>query len=144
MADVIRVYRPPDSNCLLSVAEHCLASRSYVNVIVSGKQPTPTWLSIEDAELHCARGIGIWGWASNDDGDPDVVLACAGDIPTGEVLAATSILRDRLPDLRVRVINVVDLMRLQHEGEHPHGLSDHLYDALSTTDPPDRQSTRMN
>ncbi len=135
-ADVIRVYLPPDTNCLLSVADHCLRSRDYVNVIVSGKQPTPTWLGMDDALLHCARGIGIWEWASNDDGHPDVVLACAGDVPTVEVLAATSILRERLPDLRVRVINVVDLMRVQHAAEHPHGLPDPEFDTLFTTDRP--------
>ncbi len=135
-ADVIRVYLPPDTNCLLSVADHCLRSRDYVNVIVSGKQPTPTWLGIDDAVLHCTRGIGIWEWASNDDGDPQVVLACAGDIPTIEILAATAILRERLPELRVRVVNVVDLMRLQPEAEHPHGLSDREYDTIFTTDRP--------
>ncbi len=135
-ADVIRVYLPPDANCLLSVADHCLRSRNYVNVIVTGKQPAPTWLGIDEAMLHCARGIGVWEWASNDGGDPEVVLGCAGDVPTLEVLAATSILRDRLPDLRVRVINVVDLMRLQDENEHPHGLADHAYDALFPTDTP--------
>ncbi len=135
-ADVIRVYLPPDTNCLLSTADHCLRTRDYVNVIVSGKQPTPTWLGMDDARLHCARGIGVWDWASNDDGDPDVVLACAGDIPTVEVLAATSILRERLPDLRVRVVNVVDLMRLQCETEHPHGLPDREHDTIFTTDKP--------
>jgi xylulose-5-phosphate/fructose-6-phosphate phosphoketolase len=134
-AEVIRVYLPPDSNCLLSTMEHCLRSRDYVNVVVSGKQPTPTWLGIEDAIVHCARGIGIWEWASNDGGEPDVVLACAGDVPTIEVLAATAILRERLPELRVRVVNVVDLMRLQPQTEHPHGLADREYDTLF---PPDR------
>jgi xylulose-5-phosphate/fructose-6-phosphate phosphoketolase len=135
-ADVIRVYLPPDTNCLLSVAEHCLRSFDYVNVIVSGKQPTPTWLGMDDAVLHCARGIGIWDWASNDDGNPDVVLACAGDVPTVEVLAATSILREHLPELRVRVINVVDLMRVQPASEHPHGLPDPEFDTLFTADRP--------
>jgi xylulose-5-phosphate/fructose-6-phosphate phosphoketolase len=135
-ADVIRVYLPPDTNCLLSVADHCLRSRDYVNVVVSGKQPTPTWLGMDAALLHCARGIGIWDWASNDDGNPDVVLACAGDVPTVEVLAATSILREHLPDLRVRVINVVDLMRMQQASEHPHGLPDPEFDTLFTTDRP--------
>ena len=135
-SDVIRVYLPPDTNCLLSVADHCLRTRNYVNVIVAGKQPTPDWLGIEDAELHCARGIGVWEWASNDDGEPDVVLGCAGDIPTIEVLAATSILREALPQLRMRVVNVVDLMRLQSESEHPHGLSDRDYDTIFTTDKP--------
>jgi len=135
-ADVIRVYLPPDTNCLLSTVDHCLRTRDYVNVIVSGKQPTPTWLGIEDAILHCARGAGIWEWASNDDGEPDVVLACAGDIPTIEVLAAASILREHLPDLKVRVVNVVDLMRLQDATEHPHGMPHPEYDALFTTDRP--------
>jgi xylulose-5-phosphate/fructose-6-phosphate phosphoketolase len=116
--------------------DHCLRTRDYVNVIVSGKQPTPTWLGIDDAVLHCARGIGEWEWASNDGGDPDVVLGCAGDIPTIEVLAAAALLREQLPDLRVRVVNVVDLMRLQHESEHPHGMPDREYDALFTTDRP--------
>ncbi|MGH9083915.1 MAG: phosphoketolase family protein, partial [Acidimicrobiales bacterium] len=135
-ADVIRVYLPPDANCLLSTVDHCLRTTDYVNVVVSGKQPTPTWLGMDDAVLHCARGIGAWEWASNDEGDPDVVLACAGDIPTIEVLAATALLREHLPDLRVRVVNVVDLMRLQHETEHPHGLPDRDYDTLFTTDRP--------
>jgi xylulose-5-phosphate/fructose-6-phosphate phosphoketolase len=135
-ADVIRVYLPPDTNCLLSTMDHCLKSTNYVNVVVSGKQPTPSWLDMDDAMLHCARGIGIWEWASNAEGDPHVVLACAGDVPTMEVLAATSILRDRLPDLRVRVVNVVDLMRLQPDSEHPHGLPDREYDSLFTTDRP--------
>jgi xylulose-5-phosphate/fructose-6-phosphate phosphoketolase len=135
-ADVIRVYLPPDTNCLLSVSDHCLRTRNYVNVIVAGKQPTPDWLSVDDAVLHCARGIGIWDWASNDGGEPDVVLACAGDIPTTEVLAAAAILGEQLPDLRVRVVNVVDLMRLQSESEHPHGLSDREYDTLFPADRP--------
>jgi xylulose-5-phosphate/fructose-6-phosphate phosphoketolase len=136
-AEIIRVYLPPDANCLLSVADHCLRSRQYVNVIVAGKQPMPTWLSMDDAILHCTRGIGIWEWASNDEGqDPDVVLACAGDVPTLETLAAADILRRELPDLKVRVVNVVDLMRLQDEKEHPHGLSDREFDSLFTTDKP--------
>ncbi len=136
-ADVIRVYLPPDANTLLSVADHCLRSRNYVNVIVSGKQPSPNWLAMEDAVLHCTRGAGIWEWASTDDtGEPDVVLACAGDVPTLEVLAAAAILREHLPDLAVRVVNVVDLMRLQPETEHPHGLSDREFDALFTTASP--------
>jgi xylulose-5-phosphate/fructose-6-phosphate phosphoketolase len=137
-AEVIRVYLPPDVNTLLSVADHCLRSRDYVNVIVSGKQPTPDWLDMDTAVLHCTRGAGIWEWASTDrDGEePDVVLACAGDVPTLEVLAATSILRERLPELRVRVVNVVDLMRLQPAAEHPHGLSDAEFNALFTTDRP--------
>jgi xylulose-5-phosphate/fructose-6-phosphate phosphoketolase len=137
-AEVIRVYLPPDANTLLSVADHCLRSRDYVNVIVAGKQPSQDWLDMDAAILHCTRGAGIWEWASSDgDGaDPDVVLACAGDVPTLEVLAAVSILRDRLPDLRVRVVNVVDLMRLQPSAEHPHGMSDPEFDALFTTDQP--------
>jgi xylulose-5-phosphate/fructose-6-phosphate phosphoketolase len=135
-AEVVRVYLPPDANTLLSVADHCLRSRNYVNVIVAGKQPAPTWLGMDDAALHCARGLGIWDWASNDDGDPDVVLAAAGDVPTLEILAATDLLRRHLPDLRVRVVNVVDLMRLQPEAEHPHGLPDAEYDAIFTTDRP--------
>jgi xylulose-5-phosphate/fructose-6-phosphate phosphoketolase len=133
---VVRVYLPPDANCLLSVADHCLRSRNYVNVIVAGKQPSPSWLDIDEAVLHCTQGVGIWEWASNDAGDPEVVLACAGDIPTIEVLAATSLLRRHLPDLRVRVVNVVDLMRLQPPSEHPHGLSDAEFDTLFTTDRP--------
>jgi xylulose-5-phosphate/fructose-6-phosphate phosphoketolase len=137
-AEVIRVYLPPDANTLLSVADHCLRSRDYVNVIVAGKQPCPDWLDMESAILHCTRGAGIWGWASSDgDGaEPDVVLACAGDVPTLEVLAAASILHERLPDLRVRVVNVVDLMRLQPSAEHPHGMSDAEFDALFTADRP--------
>jgi xylulose-5-phosphate/fructose-6-phosphate phosphoketolase len=135
-AGVIRVYLPPDANCLLSVADHCLRSRQYVNVIVAGKQPALQYLSMDEAVLHCARGLGIWEWASNDNDDPDVVLACAGDIPTLETLAATALLREHLPDLRVRVINVVDLMRLQPESEHPHGLPDAEFDALFTHDRP--------
>jgi xylulose-5-phosphate/fructose-6-phosphate phosphoketolase len=132
-AEIIRVYLPPDANCLLSVADHCLRSRHYVNVIVAGKQPALDYLTMDEAVAHCTRGIGVWGWASNDQGvEPDVVLACAGDIPTLETVAAASILRRRLPDLRVRVINVVDLMRLQPDSEHPHGLSDAHFDALFT------------
>jgi xylulose-5-phosphate/fructose-6-phosphate phosphoketolase len=133
-AEVVRVYLPPDANTLLSVADHCLRSRGYVNVIVAGKQPALDYLSIDDAIVHCTRGIGIWTWASNDVGlEPDVVLACAGDIPTLECLAAAALLHERLPDLRVRLVNVVDLMRLQPESEHPHGLSDAEFDALFTT-----------
>jgi xylulose-5-phosphate/fructose-6-phosphate phosphoketolase len=131
-AEVIRVYLPPDANSLLSVADHCLRSRDYVNVIVAGKQPSPDWLDMDSAILHCTRGAGIWEWASSDSGgtEPDVVLACAGDVPTLEVLAATDILRRELPDLRVRVVNVVDLMRLQPETDHPHGMSDAEFDGL--------------
>jgi xylulose-5-phosphate/fructose-6-phosphate phosphoketolase len=137
-AEVIRVYLPPDTNTLLSVADHCLRSRDYVNVIVAGKQPMADWLAMDAAVLHCTRGAGIWEWASTDsDGSgPDVVLACAGDVPTLEVLAAASVLREHLPDLRVRVVNVVDLMRLQPSSEHPHGMSDPEFDALFTTDAP--------
>jgi xylulose-5-phosphate/fructose-6-phosphate phosphoketolase len=141
-AEVIRVYLPPDANCLLSVADHCLRSRNYVNVIVAGKTPSPDWLDIDSAVQHCTRGAGIWAWAGNDrsgsgeEAEPDVVLACAGDVPTIEVLAATDILRTSLPDLRVRVVNVVDLMRLQAAADHPHGMSDAEYDALFTPDKP--------
>jgi xylulose-5-phosphate/fructose-6-phosphate phosphoketolase len=135
-AEIIRVYLPPDSNTLLSVADHCLRSRHYVNVIVAGKQPALNYLSIDDAIVHCTRGLGIWEWASNDPGEPDVVLACCGDVPTLETLAATAILRARLPDLKVRVVNVVDLMRLQPESEHPHGLPDAQFDAIFTSDRP--------
>jgi xylulose-5-phosphate/fructose-6-phosphate phosphoketolase len=136
-AEIIRVYLPPDANCLLSVADHCLRSRHYVNVIVAGKQPALDYLTMDEAVAHCTRGIGVWDWASNDQGqEPDVVLACAGDTPTLETIAAASILRQRLPDLRVRVINVVDLMRLQPESEHPHGLSDAHFDALFTSTRP--------
>jgi xylulose-5-phosphate/fructose-6-phosphate phosphoketolase len=135
-AEVIRVYLPPDANTLLSVADHCLRSRHYVNVIVAGKQPALNYLSMDEAVLHCTRGIGIWDWASNDGGEPDVVLACCGDIPTLETLAAVDILREHQPGLRIRVINVVDLMRLQPDSEHPHGLSDRDFDTLFTTDTP--------
>ncbi len=136
-AEIIRVYLPPDANCLLSVADHCLRSRHYVNVIVAGKQPSLDYLPMDEAIVHCTRGIGIWDWASNDEGgDPDVVMACAGDIPTLETLAAVALLRQHLPDLKVRVVNVVDLMRLQPDSEHPHGLSDSAFDALFTAERP--------
>ena len=135
-AEIIRVYLPPDANCLLSVADHCLRSRHYVNVIVAGKQPALDYLTIDEAILHCTRGLGIWEWASNDDGDPDVVLGCCGDVPTLEALAAVDILRRELPGLKLRVVNVVDLMRLQPSSEHPHGLSDSEFDTLFTTDKP--------
>ncbi|HXI45684.1 MAG TPA: phosphoketolase family protein [Candidatus Acidoferrales bacterium] len=136
-AEVIRVYLPPDANTLLSVADHCLRSRNYVNVIVAGKQPAPTWLSMDEAILHCTRGAGIWEFASNDEGgEPDVVMACAGDVPTLETLAAVDLLRQHLPELKVRVVNVVDLMRLQPPTEHPHGMSDAEFDALFTTSRP--------
>jgi xylulose-5-phosphate/fructose-6-phosphate phosphoketolase len=136
-SDVIRVYLPPDANTLLSVGDHCLRSRHYVNVIVAGKQLSPNWLSMEQAILHCTRGIGIWDWASNDgDGEPDVVMASAGDIPTIEALAAVELLREHLPELKVRFVNVVDLMRLQQASEHPHGMSDPEFNSLFTTDKP--------
>jgi xylulose-5-phosphate/fructose-6-phosphate phosphoketolase len=136
-AAVVRTYLPPDGNCLLSVMDHCLRSRDYVNVVVAGKQPAPSWLSMDEAKLHCARGLGIWDWASTDHGgEPDVVLACAGDVPTLEVLAAADLLRQHLPDLKVRVVNVVDLLRLQPEAEHPHGLADRDFDAIFTADKP--------
>ncbi len=135
-AEVIRVYLPPDANCLLSVADHCLRSKHYVNLIVAGKQPSLNYLTMEQAVPHCTRGIGIWGWASNDDGDPDVVMACCGDVPTLETLAAVDLLRSELPQLKMRVVNVVDLMRLQPAGEHPHGLSDQEFDTLFTQDRP--------
>ena len=136
-AEVIRVYLPPDANTLLSVADHCLRSRNYVNVVVAGKQPALNFLSMDDAIIHCTRGLGLWEWASNDgDSEPDVVLACCGDVPTLETLAAAAILREHLPDLKVRVVNVVDLMRLQPESEHPHGLSDTEFDSLFTRDRP--------
>ena len=133
----MRLYPPPDTHTLLSAVDHCLRSRDYVNVVVAGKQPGPSWLGMDEAVLHCTRGLGIWEWASNDDdGEPDVVMACAGDVPTLETLAAVDILRRRLPELKVRVINVVDIMRLQPETEHPHGLSDRDFDTLFTTDKP--------
>jgi xylulose-5-phosphate/fructose-6-phosphate phosphoketolase len=135
-AEIVRVYLPPDANTLLSVADHCLRSRDYINVMVAGKQPQLTYLSMDSAITHCTRGLGIWDWAGTTDGEPDVVLACAGDVPTLEVLAAADLIRQQLPELRVRVINVVDLMRLQPETEHPHGLSDREFDALFTTDKP--------
>jgi xylulose-5-phosphate/fructose-6-phosphate phosphoketolase len=135
-ADVVRVYLPPDANTLLSVADHCLRSRNYVNVIIAGKQPAPQWLTIDEASAHCEQGVGIWKWASNDDGNPDVVLACAGDVPTLETLAAVSLLRASLPELRIRVVNIVDLMTLQPSSEHPHGLSDADFDEIFTTDRP--------
>ncbi|MEU4804094.1 phosphoketolase family protein [Actinosynnema sp. NPDC023587] len=135
-AEVVRVYLPPDTNTLLSTADHCLRSRDYVNVIVSGKNLTPDWLGPQEAALHCARGAGTWDWAGTAEGEPDVVLACAGDAPTLEVMAAAALLREHLPELRVRVVNVVDLMRLQPETEHPHGMPDREFDALFTPDRP--------
>jgi xylulose-5-phosphate/fructose-6-phosphate phosphoketolase len=136
---IVRVYLPPDANTLLSTYDHCLRSRQYVNVVVAGKQPQADWLSAEDASLHCTRGAGIWEWAGTEGPagtSPDVVLACAGDVPTLEVLAAAAILRTELPELRVRVVNVVDLMRLLPESEHPHGLPDSEFDTLFTEDRP--------
>jgi xylulose-5-phosphate/fructose-6-phosphate phosphoketolase len=136
-ADIIRVYLPPDANTLLCVADQCLRSRNFVNVIVAGKQPSPQWLDMDAAGKHCAAGLGIWEWASNDEGtEPDVVMACAGDVPTIEILAAVAILRQHLPDLRIRVINVVDLMTLQPSEDHPHGLSSDRFDSLFTTGRP--------
>ncbi len=136
-ADVIRVYLPPDANTLLSVTDHCLRSVNYVNVIVAGKHPAPQWLTMDQAVKHCSSGIGIWDWASNDRGsEPDVVMACAGDVPTLETLAAVALLRQHVPDLKVRVVNVVDLMKLQPSSEHPHGLSDREFDVVFTTDKP--------
>jgi len=136
-AEIVRVYLPPDANCLLSVADHCLRSRQYVNVIVAGKAPMLQWLTMQEAVAHCTRGIGIWEFACNDQGgEPDVVMACCGDVPTLEAIAATQLLRQQLPDLKVRLVNVVDLMRLQPDSEHPHGLSDAEFDALFTSDRP--------
>jgi xylulose-5-phosphate/fructose-6-phosphate phosphoketolase len=136
-AEIVRVYLPPDANTLLSVTDHCLRSRHYVNIIVAGKQPALQWLDMDAAIKHCTEGIGIWQWASNDEGtEPDVVMACAGDVPTLETLAAVDLLRQRLPDLKVRVVNVVDLMTLQPMTEHSHGLTDQEFDALFTIDKP--------
>ncbi|MCC6953529.1 MAG: phosphoketolase family protein, partial [Deltaproteobacteria bacterium] len=134
-AEIIRVYLPPDANTLLSVTDHCLKSTNLVNVIVAGKQSAPQWLSMEEAEQHCKAGIGMWKWAS-DEGEPDVVMACAGDVPTLETLAAVTLIRKHLPKLRVRVVNVLDLMKLQPPKEHPHGLTDEAFDALFTVDKP--------
>ncbi|HKU69205.1 MAG TPA: phosphoketolase family protein, partial [Burkholderiales bacterium] len=135
-ADVVRIYLPPDANCLLAAADHCLRSRNYVNLIVAGKQPQWQWLDIDSAARHCEAGAGIWQWASNGAGDPDVVMACAGDVPTLETLAAVTLLRRYVPDIRIRVVNVVDLMALQPRSEHPHGLEDDEFDALFTRDRP--------
>ena len=136
-AEVVRIYLPPDANCLLSIMDHCLRSRHYVNVVIAGKHPAPHWLTMDEADKHCTAGIGIWPWASNDqEAAPDVVMACCGDVPTLETLAAVSILRVHLPDIRIRLVNVVDLMRLQPRAEHPHGLSDADFDALFTTNKP--------
>ena len=136
-AEIVRVYLPPDANCLLSVMDHCLRSRDYVNVVVAGKHPSPQWLSMDDAVAHCSAGIGVWHWASNErDASPDIVMACCGDVPTLETLAAVSILREHVPDLRIRVVNVVDLMKLQSASEHPHGLCDEAFDAIFTAGSP--------
>ena len=136
-AEVVRVYLPPDANCLLSVMDHCLRSRHYVNVVIAGKHPSPQWMTMDQAVKHCTQGIGIWPWASNDqDTAPDVVMACAGDVPTLETLAAVALLREHLPALKIRVVNVVDLMRLQPQSEHPHGMSDSDFDGLFTSDKP--------
>ncbi len=136
-ADVIRVYLPPDANCLLSVTDHCLRSRDYVNVVVAGKQAAPAWLTIDEAIKHCTAGVSIWQWASNDtEGEPDVVMACCGDVPTLETLASVELLRSYFPELKIRVVNVVNLMKLQPTNEHPHGLSDPEFDSIFTTDKP--------
>ena len=135
-ADVVRIYLPPDANTLLSVADHCLRSRNYINLIVAGKQPAPQWLTIDEAVEHCTTGLGVWHWASNDEGGPEVVMACCGDVPTLETLAAVTLLRAKVPDLRIRVVNVVDLMALQPTSEHPHGLPDEQFDELFPPDTP--------
>jgi xylulose-5-phosphate/fructose-6-phosphate phosphoketolase len=135
-ADIIRVYLPPDTNTLLSVADHCFRSRNYINVIVAGKQPALQYLTMDQAIKHCTAGVGIWEWASNDGGEPDVVMACAGDIPTLETLAAVSILREKIPGIKIRVVNVVDLMTLEPKEEHPHGLSEHEFSNIFTPDKP--------
>jgi xylulose-5-phosphate/fructose-6-phosphate phosphoketolase len=136
-AEVVRVYLPPDANCLLAVTDHCLRSRNYVNVVVAGKQPAPQWLAMDEAIRHCAAGLGIWEWASNDrGGEPDVVMACCGDVPTLETLAAVDLLGRYAPEVKVRVINIVNLMTLQPPSQHAHGLPDHDFDALFTTDKP--------
>jgi xylulose-5-phosphate/fructose-6-phosphate phosphoketolase len=134
-ADVVRIYLPPDANCLLSVADHCLRSRNYINLIVAGKQPEPQWLTMDEAVQHCTTGLGIWEWAS-DPGTPDVVMACCGDVPTMETLAAAMLLRAEVPDIKIRVVNVVDLMTLQPTSEHPHGLPDEEFDLVFTCDTP--------
>ncbi|MGZ3340619.1 MAG: phosphoketolase family protein, partial [Reyranella sp.] len=136
-AEIVRIYLPPDANCLLSVTDHCLRSRNYINVVIAGKQPAPQWLSMDEATKHCQAGLGIWEWASNDRGsEPDVVMACCGDVPTLETLAAVELIRRHLPEIKVRVVNVVDLMTLQPSEEHPHGLSDWDFDTLFTKDKP--------
>jgi len=134
---VVRIYLPPDANCLLSVADHCLRSRNYINLIVAGKQPALQYLDMNAAIEHCTTGVGIWEWASTDNGaEPDVVMACAGDVPTLETLAAVDLLRQHFPDIKIRVVNVVDLMTVQPASEHPHGLSDADFDSMFTVDKP--------
>ncbi|MEP6831033.1 MAG: phosphoketolase family protein, partial [Rhizomicrobium sp.] len=135
-ADIVRIYLPPDANCLLSVADHCLRSRNYINLIVAGKQPEWQWLDMDAAVRHCTTGAGIWQWASDEGDAPDVVMACAGDVPTLETMAAVALLREYVPDIRIRVVNVVDLMVLQPQSEHPHGMEDQDFDELFTTDKP--------
>jgi xylulose-5-phosphate/fructose-6-phosphate phosphoketolase len=135
-SEIVRVYLPPDANCLLSVADHCLRSRHYVNVIIAGKQPDWQWLDMEAAVRHCTAGAGIWSWASRGEADPDVVMASAGDAPTVEVLAAIMLLREYVPDIRIRMVNVVDLMSLETPDEHPHGMDDDVFDDLFTKDKP--------
>jgi len=135
--EIVRIYLPPDANCLLSVMHHCLSSRHYINVVTAGKHPAPQWLTVEEARQHCERGVSIWKWASNDEGCmPDVVMACAGDVPTLEALAAVTILRRRLPTLKVRFVNVVDLMRMNRPDEHPHGMNDEVFDSIFTKTQP--------
>jgi xylulose-5-phosphate/fructose-6-phosphate phosphoketolase len=134
---VVRVYLPPDANCLLSVTDHCLRSRNYINVVVAGKQPAPVWLTMDEAIKHCTAGLGIWEWASNDKGaEPDVVMACCGDVPTLECLGAVDLIYRYMPEVKVRVVNVVNLMKLQPQAEHPHGLSDDEFDTIFTKDKP--------
>ncbi|MCU0286672.1 MAG: phosphoketolase, partial [Acidobacteria bacterium] len=136
-SEIVRVYLPPDANTLLSVTDHCLRSLNYVNIIVAGKQPSPQWLDMDAAVKHCTAGLGIWEWAGNDKGsEPDVVMACCGDVPTIEALAAVEILREHFPELKIRFINVVDLMTIQPQSEHPHGISDKEFDLLFTKDKP--------
>jgi xylulose-5-phosphate/fructose-6-phosphate phosphoketolase len=132
----VRIYLPPDANTLLSVTDHCLRSRNYVNLIIAGKQLAPVWLDIDAAVEHCTKGLGVWEWASNGQRDPDVVMACAGDVPTLETLAAVTLLRSYVPDIRVRVVNVVDVLALEPPSEHPHGLSDDEFDEIFTVDKP--------
>ena len=135
-ADIVRMYLPPDTNCLLSCFEHCIKSKNYINVIVASKHPRPQWLTKKEAKIHCEKGLGIWNFASNDNGNPDIVLACCGETPTLEVLAATEILREKIPNIKIRVVNVVDLMKLQSDKTHPHGLTDEEYDEIFTKDKP--------